>query len=821
MAGVAVEAVYQAVDLMPLLRVTGAKGTLRGFEMHDLACEVLCGLLVSRESCHTQALSQVVHELAGRREYDWMFDVLVASGDVDMMLEWIELLGLCMIEEARLDLLESVLDQVPAIVQAGSPRLLLIAALLHRSKGRTSQAFTLASAARRAAEVASDERGAIECLMVEIRLHWDVADYETILPRMGEALARAQGRGDNDTTAMLLGYMASAYAQLGDVKRGREYALKYREASRLPGVQSATKVQALQPVLFVLGFVAGDIALAASMLREARAEAKYPRALALQCDANLASLVLEMGRVTSAMRMISSVGVHLQASGFSILSDACSGTEGAIRAAMGDKPEAESLLRAAVEDALCPDDRLSVECNRLYRSAIRRATGSVDEALSDSEDAHAAFSDDGSGLPVMRCLAKIEMAANLLALGDLRRAEELASVAHRDASLWTAAYHLLRADMVLAEIERQQGAFDEAIARIAQHREYILTESANWQIAMYIRAFPGLLGVFAKAVGVDALPSHLLRMILHDYARPALDACHDELPTADMERLAARLLGKRAAAVFMRERASGPKAVVRLFGGMQVVTPTGAVTDKDWRKRKARLLFALLVLRRGQDMPREQIFEHFWPEMDEERAKSNFYVTWSIMKRALAAGTGGKGPCPYVEHVGGVCRVVPALISSDFAEFEDALTAMRKADRAGDASLALAAAERIVEQYRGELLPGELYDDWLGPIRDRCRHDYGDAMLRASQLTYEAGDSEKALHLVRAGLGQDPWREDLYQAALRYLIHTGQRSGAIETYVACKSKLAEDLGLDPSTETQRLYDQILAMEDPPGAPAPG
>ncbi|MHB8966419.1 MAG: AfsR/SARP family transcriptional regulator, partial [Coriobacteriia bacterium] len=63
-----------------------------------------------------------------------------------------------------------------------------------------------------------------------------------------------------------------------------------------------------------------------------------------------------------------------------------------------------------------------------------------------------------------------------------------------------------------------------------------------------------------------------------------------------------------------------------------------------------------------------------------------------------------------------------------------------------------------------------------------------------------------------AALAQDWWREDLYQAALRYQIMAGQRSGAIETYLTCRSRLSEDLGLDPSMETQKLYEQILAME---------
>ena len=34
---------------------------------------------------------------------------------------------------------------------------------------------------------------------------------------------------------------------------------------------------------------------------------------------------------------------------------------------------------------------------------------------------------------------------------------------------------------------------------------------------------------------------------------------------------------------------------VRVFGGFEVTTPHGQIAERDWRKRKARLLFAMLV----------------------------------------------------------------------------------------------------------------------------------------------------------------------------------------------------------------------------------
>lgn len=811
--------VLAAAVEVPLLRLTSDSLGARGFEMHDLAGEVFGAVaLEAYRSAGSRALDPIIRELEGRADYRRLFSVLSQANDPDYLVESVERHGGALLEDANLGLLESILAKIPASTQAGSVRLLLLGAMLLRCNGQVHEALDRAASARRLAATRGDSLLERECLMVEARLRFDVCEFGVLIEPLERACDAAIRANDHDTAALLSAYLATAHAQLGEVTTGREFVEQYKRLYHLKGVSSGTRAKSVSMILLVLGIICGDVSSAATVLKEARSEPGQSIESRLLCDGNLAALLLEMGRLHASLELSDAAQILARDRGLTFLVDSFKGTEAAARAGAGDTAGAGVLMAQAIDSAVCPEDTSNIAYNRVYRSTISRAGGLLDEALSDAEHAVALFSQEESGLPIMACLARCEVAASMLAIGDVSPARELALRSRSEAASWTAAYHLLRADMVLAEIERQQGDADAAVARIAQHVDYVLTESANWQVAMYIRAFPGLLGVFAKAIGPDALPSHLLRMVLPDFARPALEASAMLLSAESLERLAVRLLGKRGAAIFLRERASGPKAHIRLFGGMEVVTPSGVVTDKHWRKRKARLLFALLVLRRGHDMPREQVFEHFWPEMDEDRAKSNFYVTWSIMKRALALGV-KDAPCPYVEHVGGVCRVVPAAVSSDYAEFEDALVAMRKADRAGDTVLALASAERVFEQYRGELLPGEIYDDWLGPMRDRCRHDYGDAMLRAAQIHHEAGDTEKALHMVRAALGQDPWREDLYQGALRYLIHSGQRSGAIETYVACKSKLAEDLGLDPSVETRRLYDQILAMEGPPAAPA--
>jgi len=85
-------------------------------------------------------------------------------------------------------------------------------------------------------------------------------------------------------------------------------------------------------------------------------------------------------------------------------------------------------------------------------------------------------------------------------------------------------------------------------------------------------------------------------------------------------------------------------------------------------------------------------------------------------------------------------------------------------------------------------------------------------MMVAARTAEAAGDPDEALVFLRPAGVADPWREDIYQAMMRCQMLSGQRSRAIETYIACRGRLVEDLGIDPSAETTRLYEAVLAME---------
>ncbi len=530
---------------------------------------------------------------------------------------------------------------------------------------------------------------------------------------------------------------------------------------------------------------------------------------------NLATSMLEQGMLEEARAVLAPRGGHVVGVRSRLHSDEihCRILLCTIALLQGDPGEWRSSVETGLDDSIATGDLFGATsllvmtprtalCVRDFSYALALAERAVSTAMS-------------TGSPILMWHAELAHAQACLAAGDAERARSTVLRVLPLVEGVGAMGHVLHCRMILSELARMDGDLASATEHLFAVSEYIIAESPAFTVASYIRALPAMLGPLALAMGVDRIPVRVLNLLPGVYGEEALGQAAVVLTPSEYERLSARMRkeAKKVAESAAAADLSDAVCRVRVLGRLEVIAPHGLVSDRDWCKRKARLLFAMLVARAGNDVPRGEIVEYLWPEMDEERALNNFYVVWSAMKRALAPGSVRETPCPFVEHVHGVCRIVPGRVVSDLDEFDAHLLAARNARNGGDTEAELSAIRAAEDVYRGDVLPGDIYDDWFAPARSRYRHEFEDAMLRAAQILQECGEPHEGLSMLRRPMDNDVLREDFYQAALRLQIAAGQRSAAIETYMSCRARLVEDLGIDPSRETTALYEQVLGMEE--------
>jgi len=803
------EAVTRIAAMLPLVNAAPGGSTFRIHDLVDGYYDDNCA--IHRRRCSHDTVERAAGLLALRGDHSRACELLRRLGNPETSLRWLDSNGVAALMSGNSARLGELLDSVPIGQLMGHPRLLLLWADVCSETGNLEDAYSKSRAGRALAMHEGDQD-------TTLRAMTRGAFYLRQLGRLDEAdaisaevLAMPQSRVPDRYRAESMFCIGHNHLLRGDADKARgPLEVSANLASSKTGDPhlglAARHALAMIPALY-----SGDFGITLRLLTPMfQAQGQLP-STQLMVKGNAAICLAELGRLTRGQSLARTVVRETQRLGMAMYTGAYMPTVGCIESAQGEIEHGIQSMREAVRLSVSSLDEAGADQARVYLAVILRAAGRLDESLTEAERAFERLSVNDT--MCFRRLAALEVAASLLALGDTSAARawtESITMEGFSGNL----YHALRADMILAEVDRREGRPSDAVARLAEHRDYIVSENPNWQVAMYCRSFPSLLGMVAAAIAPEPVPAHLLRMILPEHAEKCLGAARSALDDAHWRDLGVRLIGKDEFSAYL-QRDGLPLCHVRLFGGLELSIGGRAVRERDWKKRKARLLFAMLAIRRGQDVPRDQLFEYLWPEMDAERAKNHLYVVWSTMKAALVGEADKGAPCPYIESAGGVCRTVRDAVRTDVDEFETLLAVAREAEAAEQPSAALRAYERVADLYRGDLLPGDVYDDWFATLRDHYRSSFVDAMLRATALLTNADDPGSALIYVRKAIQCDPYREDLFQAALRCQIAAGQRSSAIDTYFQCRDNLAEELGLDPSVETRALYDQILAMEDSP------
>ena len=228
---------------------------------------------------------------------------------------------------------------------------------------------------------------------------------------------------------------------------------------------------------------------------------------------------------------------------------------------------------------------------------------------------------------------------------------------------------------------------------------------------------------------------------------------------------------------------------LRLLGRPQV--EHAGATMPVASERRGQLL-VLLALRRGW-VDRAELAALFWPQHAASLAATNLRKALHLARAlpwAAALELQGKG--------------VRFLVDTDVDRFEHSL----REGRSGDA----------LDWCRGELLdgfddPGNAgWTDWLAVERARHARARQDAThRRLAQL--EAMPAERA-ELARRLLETEPLDEDIVVALLSAQRELGQIEQQRDTYRHFATRLAEELGVEPSLRVQAL------MRAPSRAPAP-
>jgi len=245
--------------------------------------------------------------------------------------------------------------------------------------------------------------------------------------------------------------------------------------------------------------------------------------------------------------------------------------------------------------------------------------------------------------------------------------------------------------------------------------------------------------------------------------------------------------------------------VFRVLGGI-------AAGEQALSRRLERELLGLLVAARGRPVSVDQVLEELW---DEDAGRAAVQVVVSRLRARLdPAGRGPRGiagtPAGYQLEVDD--GEVDVWVFEELVE--RALAAPTPADR-------LVLGTRADELWTGEPYAG-CEAPSLRAEAARLVDLHVTAIESRAGALLELGHPATAVRLLSPVAQAHPYRESLWALLARALYACSRQADALATLATLRSRLAEDLGVDPSPEV-RAMEQAILTQDPTltRAKAPG
>lgn len=225
-------------------------------------------------------------------------------------------------------------------------------------------------------------------------------------------------------------------------------------------------------------------------------------------------------------------------------------------------------------------------------------------------------------------------------------------------------------------------------------------------------------------------------------------------------------------------------------------------------------LLGALLLAQGEPLRTERLTRLVWADRAEMTSRESVHVGISRLRKWLRQlGDGG----PSIDYEDGYRLAVPGA-DLDLHRFRALIERARAVEEPEPRAAVLVSALRL---RRGPVLTGMEYLDRADVLLRSVEQRVREAVMDLATAAQRVDDPEPAIAAVRALAGDLPFDEPLHAALIDLLAAGGQPAEALNVYRRLGERLADELGVEPSSQVQDAYLRVLDRDRPfAAAPEP-
>ncbi|MCF6277580.1 MAG: tetratricopeptide repeat protein [Anaerolineales bacterium] len=238
---------------------------------------------------------------------------------------------------------------------------------------------------------------------------------------------------------------------------------------------------------------------------------------------------------------------------------------------------------------------------------------------------------------------------------------------------------------------------------------------------------------------------------------------------------------------------SKPRITILALGRAQVKINGKVIPLSTWKTQSVRELF-FYFLNTPQAVSKEQIGLVFWPEIAPAKLKMRFKNNLYRLRRAIGSET-----ITFDNDLYAFNRQLDYDYDVDIFDNH-----IQYAETASNEQERITHYQAAVDLVRGPYL-SDFHTIWVWPERERLNQAYISALLNLAELYFNTNSLEKAKCICLRALKYDSCLENIHRLLMNIFSLLGDRAAIVRQYQLCRETLKEELGIEPSEETETLY----------------
>jgi len=239
-----------------------------------------------------------------------------------------------------------------------------------------------------------------------------------------------------------------------------------------------------------------------------------------------------------------------------------------------------------------------------------------------------------------------------------------------------------------------------------------------------------------------------------------------------------------------------------ILGALQAVQDGHAL---DLGSPRQQALLARLLIARAV-VSADRLVDDLWAADAPDSARHTLHVYVSRLRGALGPD-GGR-----LERQGSGYRFRVEPVELDASRFEQLARAGREARAGGDLETASGRLSEAIDLWRGLALVDFADEPWAREESARLEELRLTALEDRIWADLEMGHTTELVEALESLVSEHPFREAYVEQLMLALYRSGRQADALRAYQVQRTKLSEELGIDPGPALQRMQERVVAQD---------